>query len=319
MKISLEQTAALLKQHNKFVLTAHINPDGDAVGSVLALALTLRSMDKEVICLLDDDIPERFRFLTGIELLGKVNVQSAEQAHLDADLLIILDSSDRERIGAVAKLCTAPILNIDHHISNEGFADYFYLDSQAAATGEIVFALLALLNKEMDLPTAEALYVAIATDCGFFRFSNTTPQTMRICADLLAAGVLPHKISEQMEQRPLETVQALGRALGAVEFFADGRIGCMVLDHTFLTGCDSTEGFIDLVRTIEGMDMAVLIKEIEPNVCRVSMRAKTIDVSRIAVSFGGGGHKKAAGCTIQAAADTAKELIVAQVLRQMED
>lgn len=318
MKISLEQTAVLLKKYQKFVLTAHVNPDGDAVGSVMALALALQALHKDVVCLIDDEIPNNFKFLQEIEMISQPDVKTDKPAKLETDLLVILDSSDRQRIGAVGEICSAPVLNIDHHISNEGFADYCYLDSKAAATGEIIFDLLRLMECEVNMPIAEALYMAIATDCGFFRFSNTTPQTMNICAELLMKGVIPNKISEQMEQKPLASVKALGKAIDTVEFYADGKIACMLLNNEFLSNCDSTDGFIDVVRTIEGLDLAILIKEVDLGICRVSMRAKTIDVSKIAVMFGGGGHKKAAGCTINETPVNVRQAIVAQAVRQLE-
>jgi phosphoesterase RecJ-like protein len=315
MMISLENAAELLQKHDSFLLTAHVNPDGDAIGSTLALAVALKSIGKSVSCFIDDEIPSNFHFLKNIELIDDKAKLPDKAA---ADLLVIMDSSDRRRIGRVGSICGAPVLNIDHHISNDGFADYCLLDSNAAATGEIVFRLLQAMNIAIDEAVAECLYMAIATDCGFFRYSNTTPETMRIGAALLEKGIEPHKISEAMEQKPLSAVRSLGKALGTLEFFADNKVACMLLDYEFVRDCETTEGFIDIVRTIEGLDLAILIKAVEPNLCRVSMRSKEMDVSKIALALGGGGHKKAAGCTIEAGLNDAKEALLELVLRQME-
>ncbi len=316
MEISLEQAADLLKEKSSFVLTAHVNPDGDAVGSLLAMALMLRTMGKKVVCQIDDNLPGNFRFLSGFETIGR---PSGTEGRLDADLLVILDASDRRRVGAVGDLCVAPVLNFDHHISNKGFADYCCLDSRAAATGEMIFQLAELLQIDMTVQLAECLYTAIATDCGFFRYSNTTPRTLRIGAALLESGVSPNKISEAAEEQPLSSVKALGRALvDALEFFAAGKIGCMALDCEFLAQCDSTESFIDVVRTIEGLDVAILVKEVERGICRVSMRSKTLDVSAIALQFGGGGHRKAAGCTVKNHLAAVKEAVVNAVACNLE-
>jgi len=305
MKITLEQIAELLKKHNNFVVTAHVNPDGDALGSVLALSNYLISIGKNVTCLIDDDIPSNFSFLNNIEM-----ITLPTENKIDADLLIILDSSDLERIGRVRQLTSAPILNIDHHISNNEFADFLYLDSNVAATGEIIFQLLKLMEAQITVAIAEYLYTAIATDSGFFKYSNTSESTMKIAAELIHYGVKPNLISEELEKKPLSSIRALPKALETLELFANNRIACISIPQNILELCDSTEGFIDFPRVIDGVELAIMIKYVDDSTCRISMRSKTIDISKIATSFGGGGHKKAAGCTIHQSLLNSKKTIV---------
>ncbi|MDF2564602.1 MAG: phosphoesterase RecJ domain protein [Massilibacillus sp.] len=312
MKITLEQIAELLKKHSKFVVTAHVNPDGDALGSVLALSNYLISIGKNVTCLIDDDIPSNFSFLNNIKM-----ITSPVENKINADLLIVLDSSDLERIGRVRQLTSAPVLNIDHHISNNEFADYLYLDSNVAATGEIIFQLFKLMDAQITVAIAEYLYTAIATDSGFFKYSNTSESTMKIAAELIHYGVKPNLISEELEKKPLSSIRALPKVLETLELFANNRIACISITQNILELCDSTEGFIDFPRVIDGVELAIMIKYVDDSTCRISMRSKTIDVSKIATSFGGGGHKKAAGCTIHQSLLDSKKTIVDAASRLM--
>lgn len=305
MKITLEQIAELLKKHNNFIVTAHVNPDGDALGSVLALSNYLISIGKNVTCLIDDEVPSTFRFLDTMEM-----ITLPTKNKIDADLLIVLDSSDLERIGRVRELTSAPVLNIDHHISNNEFADYLYLDSNVAATGEIIFQLLKLMDAQITVAIAESLYTAIATDSGFFKYSNTSETTMKIAAELIHYGVKPNLISEELEKKPLSSIRALPKVLETLELFANNTIACICITQDILELCDSTEGFIDFPRVIDGVELAVMIKYVDDSSCRVSMRSKTIDVSKIATSFGGGGHRKAAGCTIHQSLIDSKKTII---------
>lgn len=313
MKITLRDTADLLNKYQHIALTAHVNPDGDAVGSLLALAHYLKGIGKKVTCVIDDDIPENFQFMPGYEAIVKPDLCEA-----GADLLVILDASDMERIGKVKDLSAAAVLNIDHHLSNGDFAQYTYVDSALAATGEIIFQLLKLMRAEITPAMATCLYTAIATDCGFFRFSNTSVFTMQCAAECIELGVRPNLISEALEKKPLSNIHALSKALDTLEIFCDGKISCMTITPDILELSENTEGFIDFARTVDGVDLAILIKH-KSDGCRVSMRSKFLDVSALALQFGGGGHARAAGCTIKQPLDEAKALILHAARQMMEE
>lgn len=306
MKLTLDKTAEVLKGARRIVLTAHVNPDGDAIGSSLGLMHILREMGKEVSILIDDDIPANFSILPGIENIKKPEVNMQE---IPSDLLVVLDAP-LDRIGKVQEFVKAPVLNIDHHITNKEDKVRVYVDAKRAATCEIVYELA----KELEIPftkeSALCIYTGIATDCGFFRYSNTTPFTMRAAAELMEYGVMPNYVSEAMELKSLEVVQGMVKALATMQVFHDGMAAGMFLDEELSSSIESTEGFIDMIRVIEGVDVAVLLKCKKENACRVSMRSKNTDVSRIAMSFNGGGHVKAAGCTLEMPFEQAKKTII---------
>ena len=307
MRISLQEAADKLREAGRIVVTAHVNPDGDALGSSLALYHLLQKLGKTVQVLIDDDIPDAFGFLPGIEVIAK-----PDEEKYQADLLVLLDVS-MDRVGRVIERCPAPILNIDHHITNDEKADYLYLDADRAATAEIVYQLAGALQVVPDKAAATCMYRGMSTDTGNFRYSNTTPFTMRAAADMIEAGAEPHVVSEALEKRSFKEVQDRARAMQTIEVCADGKIAGLYIGNDLYETLDTTEGFIDGVRIIDTVRVAILMKEVEPGKCRVSMRSKGVDVSSIAASFGGGGHIRAAGCTIEEPLAAAKAKLLAAV------
>ncbi|SHK73229.1 phosphoesterase RecJ domain-containing protein [Selenomonas ruminantium] len=314
MQISLKETAAALKSVQRIVITAHVNPDGDAIGSSLGLAHALKALGKEVQVSIDDDIPAAFSVLPGYELIGK----PAAGQNIQTDLLVALDVS-LDRIGQVAEVVSAPTLNIDHHITNDGQADKLYLDGTAAATAEIIYQLIVELGVTCDKDMAMCLYTGLAMDTGWFRFSNTTPNTLHTAAELLACGAVPNLISEALEQRPFSEVQSLAAAMQKIELLADGKVAGVCLDYASLQEHEAPEGLIGMVRVIEGVDIAFTLKEKEPNLCRVSLRSKGIDVTRIALQFGGGGHVRAAGCSIEKSCAEARTDLIRAIMQVLEE
>ena len=305
MNITLNKAIKKIQAANKIIITAHVIPDGDAVGSSLALSRMLRSLGKEVRVFIDDTIRKTLLTLPGVEQIERPNPEEK----LDADLLIILDTQ-LDRIGQVGKAAEGiPILNIDHHVTNEGKEVELYLEPEAAATCEIIFRLSKRLKVELDKDTAICLYTGIATDTGFFNYANTRPATLRAAAELVEAGVEPNKISEQMEKKSLAEVQGMIDALQTTRMFFEGKAVGIFIDEELSARIESTEGFIDLVRIIDGVDVAFLLHCKAPNYCRVSMRSKQVDVSAIAAKLGGGGHVRAAGCSINAPFEEAKMII----------
>lgn len=316
MEVSIAHSTMLLNKANNIILTAHVQPDGDALGSLIALYSFLSAQGKQVRMLLDDEVPRAFRFLEGWE-----KVEKPDGAICKADLLVVLDASDRERIGKVSKVITAPILNLDHHISNVKFADYWYIDSKAAATGEIIFKILREANATITPSMAEALFTAIATDCGFFRYANTSAQTLKFASDLVELGARPHIISEHLDTKPRAVIEMLPKVLETLEIIdcgGAGSIATIVLNSNVLAILkDDTEGFINYPRNIDGVEIAIMFKEVDTNSVRVSLRSKTADVSNLALAFGGGGHARAAGCTLAEPLDRAKTLVIAAATKQL--
>ena len=300
MLITLKQAAQKIQAANKILLTTHILPDGDAVGSTLAMLQILRSMGKTAEVFIDDTVRDNLHALPHFDEIRR----PAKNEKFDADLLLILDT-EPDRIGNVRNLTDAPILNVDHHVTNSGEGFDLYLEHEAAATCEIVFKLAGELGAKISPDAATCLYTGLATDTGFFQFSNTRAETLRTAAELVACGVQPNWVSEQMERRSISEVRAMSQALQTARIFFGGKVAGIFLKTT-----DSTEGFIDLIRVINGVDVAFLINEKAPNFCRVSMRSKGTDVATIANSLGGGGHIRAAGCTLKTSIDEATKILV---------
>ncbi|MBR3051522.1 MAG: bifunctional oligoribonuclease/PAP phosphatase NrnA, partial [Selenomonadaceae bacterium] len=188
-----------------------------------------------------------------------------------------------------------------------------YVETKAAATCEIIFKLAGELDAPITPEIATCLYTGLATDTGFFQFSNTRAETLATAAELIRCGVSPHFISEEMEQKSLAEVRGLSAALNSLKMFYDDKVAGMLIDHATAKTFDSTEGFIDEIRVIETVDVAFLITEKAPNVCRVSMRSKGVDVSKVAAKLGGGGHIRAAGCTLKTTLADAEKILVAAI------
>ncbi|MBP2635862.1 MAG: nrnA [Firmicutes bacterium] len=316
MEVSIKHSAKLLEQANHIVLTTHIHPDGDAMGSLLALYAYLLAQGKCVKMLLDDEVPRSFKFLVDWD-----KIEGPQDMVHEVDLLVILDASDLERIGKVKEVVKAPMLNIDHHVSNLKFADYWYIDSQAAATGELIYQLLIEVDAVITGNMAAALFTAIATDCGFFRYANTSAQTLKIASELVTLGAKPHMISESLDTKPRAVIEILPKVLETLEVIdcgANGQIAMLTLSQDILANFkDETEGFINYPRNIEGVEIAIMFKETGERSIRVSLRSKSVDVSALALAFGGGGHARAAGCTITEPLSKAKALIIDAAKRQM--
>lgn len=313
MKVSLQQVGQHLSTVRSVVITGHVHPDGDCLGSMLGLYRVLKQKQIEARMILDDDIPALYSFLPDVQLIEKP-VHSVE-----ADLLVVLDASDIERIGKTREVVAAPILNIDHHISNTEFADYLYLDTQAAATGSILYEIFRQQNFSIDELTATCLYTAIATDCGFFRYANTTSDTLRYASELLSCGVRPESVAEALETKPAKSIYTLIRVLETLEIGCEGKIASITIPVDIIEDGESTDSFINYPRSIEGVEVAIMFKQAEPALTRVSMRSKNLDVSAIALSFGGGGHQRAAGCSIHSPLEESKHRTLTAVTGALKE
>ena len=309
-EISLQETGKLLLDAKKIVLCTHLSPDGDTLGSSLGLAQCLQKLGKEVIVYCDDLVNKSFSFIPGIELLQRPDANNS----VEADLLVVIDASSFDRIGIVGEVVKyKQLLNIDHHISNTHFADFVYLDSKAAATGEIMCELLQEMAWPIEHNIAECFYIAISTDCGSFRYANTTPKTMRAGAWLLEQGVRPNEISDKLDMKSRLTMEMLAKVLPSLTFEADGKIAYLTITNDLYNKDANTDSFVNYPRYIDGVEVAIMFKAVEPKVTRVSMRSSNLDVAQVALCFGGGGHIRAAGCTIYAPVEEAREQLLAKL------
>jgi len=313
-----------LKDGVNYALLTHTSPDGDAIGSSLALAYTLVKLGKKVKLFCQDTIPDSYEFLDGFNLF-KRSLQSEDWF----DVAVVVDCSDLERLGSLSAItkCSTKTLNIDHHITNSYFADINHVDLKAAATAEIIYEIISDLEGTIDLPISEALYAGILTDTGNFSFSNVTPRTHIITADLISKGVNPEKVSMLVyKNHSLNRIKLWGRAIDSIETDHTGRFAMIVISSDMLENNGAkefdVEGIVNFALDIKGVELAVLIREMHTGGVKVSFRSKNLlDVSKLAAQFGGGGHKKAAGCLMKEGLEQSKAIIktaVAKIMNNMD-
>jgi len=320
----MEPALAALRGNDRFLVTAHENPDGDALGSLLAMHLALGALGKDSVMVLAGaaPLPGEYRFLDLLER-GLLREKPADHAER---VLVALDCANETRVIDPALLAEAALtVNIDHHHDNSRFADVNLVGPEASSTGELLADLFMALSVELDSGIAEALYVALVTDTGRFQYTNTTPKALRLAADLVEAGADVHKVFQGVyESVQFAKLKLLARALDRAQVFEGGRIVVSYLLRTDFAEVGAaepySEGIIDYLRAVEGAELAALIREPprEGSPARkVSLRASVdeLDVSAIARGFGGGGHRQAAGFGTDLSIDEITAGIVAGVAR----
>lgn len=300
-----EQVKAAIQQADNLVLATHVNPDGDAIGSLLGMMHIAQGMGKKVFAYLEEPVSPLYRFLSGcahIQTELDALADFVDQAE-DNILGIALDCGDRKRLGKNGPrlLQIKPFLVIDHHQGNNGFGDITWVEPDRSSTGEMVHDLAQSLGQEISVDAAECLYAAIATDTGSFKYESTTAHTMQVVRDLIVCGVQPAVICSNLyDNYTLGRLQLLQEVLAGLEMYNKDRIAvirvtCNMLERTFTT-MEDTETFINLPRSVSSVRVAVFIKEADKHSVSVSMRAKgKCDVSKVAAKLGGGGHKNASG------------------------
>lgn len=314
-KTSIKQFAAALKKHKSFLLTCHIAPEGDAIGSLLAMASLLKRLNKKVHIVCQDEFPERLSFM-----YSRAWRRTSELKSVPAfDAMVLTDCPTLARIGDVQTLITddVTIFNVDHHISNDYYGSYNYVQPHAAATAEVVLELFEFFKFRLTKEEAKNLYVGVATDTGSFKYSNTTEQTHKIAAKLIRAGINIETINDQIHGRySIESMKLYSRILGRIKSAGGGKLAwaAMRRDDLVKSGAaeEDIEGFIDFIRYLKGVKIAFFLYELgRGQGVRVSFRAVGgADVNKIATHFDGGGHKKASGCVIKTSLAKAEKMIV---------
>ena len=301
-----------LKNSNHLLLATHTNPDGDAIGSLIAMGLSLEVLNKRITLYNESPLPAVYRFLPSVDrVVGRV--QTADRY----DTAIILDCSELERIGqAVSRVRQIPtIINIDHHITNTSFGDYQLIETTASSTAEILYRLIKKMAIPLNRDIATLIYTGILTDTGSFRFSNTNQAAFTICEEMIRLGVNPYDIAKHVYGTySLGRIKLLNLALDSIEISKNGKLSMMTLTQKMFeetgTQAEDVDGMINYARRIEDVKVAVLIqqapngkkKSANPNLFHVSLRSDgTVDVAEIASAFGGGGHPSAAGFSIESA------------------
>lgn len=317
--VSFDQIGEVLRSHDSFAVISHVRPDGDAIGSILALGHALEQIGKKVRFLNQDSCPESLKFLPGSE---KVEVTS-EAGDVQVEVAICLDTAARGRVGDDSlKVVEAAqtVVNIDHHVSNPGYGDFNYVDDSYPATGQIVYDIL----KHLDLPISEisrdSIYVATSTDTGSFQYPNTTQATYEMAADLISRGLNVGEINSlTYDNHPYRRVELMRSLLNTLERSENGKVSWWHLTNETKEALslidDDSEGMIDIIRAIQGVIVAVFFEELDEDKIRVSMRSKDkrINCSEVCGRFGGGGHALAAGIRMAGPLSDAQAKVLAEI------
>ena len=318
--MAVREIAWLINKHNRFVVSSHVGPDGDAIGSCYGLALALNKIGKTVDVVLDS-YSSKFDIIP-----GKNFRYTGELSKLDPEIVIALDCADIERLGSAKELFlqAQTTVCIDHHDTNKGFAHYNFLDSNASSTGEMVFALVDELT-DIDNDIACAIYAAIICDTGGFRHMNTNAPALDIAGRLVSMGIPFTAIyNELMHMHSFISAKALGLTLNNLSQSADGRIvfSYMTLDLLSSVGADTSDldGVAGYLMSTQGAEVAFFVYE-KRNIpaVKVSMRSKKVNVGRIAASLGGGGHNLAAGCSIVGDVEEVLEKVLTIFEKELEN
>ncbi len=316
LEIAYLELGGVIANHQSFVIMSHVRPDGDAIGSQIALGFSLMAMGKTVFLVNEDGVPESLAFLKGSE---KVTTPPAEA--LDVEVAIALDTATKPRLGDASLHAASKAkvwLNIDHHISNPAYGDINLIDATKPATGQIVYELVKALGFPLPDETRDAIYVAVSTDTGSFQYGSTTAKTYRMAADLVERGLDVGKVNaDTYDNHPYRRLELMRELLNTLEISEDGLLANWELrDETRVKlelQPDDSEGLIDLIRSVKGVLVAAFFEELPGGKIRVSMRSKnrSVNVCDVAAQFGGGGHALAAGIRMAGPLEEAKTKVLA--------
>lgn len=309
-----ENIANVLLEATEVAIVSHVIPDGDCLGSMLALALALREQGKKVITVNADPVPDMFQFLPGQE-----EIIPPERVTRIPPLLVMVDSTNMERAGSGFEQWrqkTEKVINIDHHVSNTFFGHLNLVDSRAAATAELIYVVLEKMSAKITPRVATCLYTALVTDTGSFQYENCTATTLRLAANLMELGAEVQLIREYLwGKKPLASIRLLAASLATLSLAYDGQVAWMSVTKAMLEdnnlSPEYAEGLVNYPRSIAGVEASLLFREMPGELVKVNLRSKkTVDVNKIAGVFNGGGHRRAAGCIIKGQMDE----VIAMVL-----
>ncbi len=327
----LAAIARALRQHQRFLIASHVRPDGDAIGSILAMGLMLKQLGKKVTLWNDDGLPRRYSFLRDSDLIQRTPDAESENSNLKIEIVLALDTANFDRLGRAGKIVASlqqqpnppTLINIDHHESNERYGVITWIKPHDAATCQMIFELFHTQKFSITPEIADALFVGIQTDTGSFRYSNTSPAVLRAAADLVERGVnigeLGRLIYDTMTAGRLKLLRLV---LNSLKFSEDGRVAYFWLTKKMYqeSGAEreDTEDLINFARAVDTAVVAVLFEEIaETGKIRISLRSKSprINASQITAKFGGGGHAGAAGATPEGKPKAIERAVLAEIRR----
>ena len=307
-----------IRNRRRFVLSSHVRPDGDAIGSQLAMAFALWQLGKEVRLVNHDPPPTPMMVFPGVP-----KIEVAKRVEDPGDAVIVMECGELSRTG-VEGFDRGFVVNIDHHLGNTGYGTLNWFDTSAAACGEMVFDLVRELGVELTPEIATHVYIAILTDTGSFHYSNISPRTFDICRQCVEAGINPPEIAGALyDSNSLGRLKLFGAVMSKMELDPSGHVATMYVDQKLAGDCggtyEDTEGIVNLPLTVKDIEAVAFFKEAGADDWRVSMRSKgEVDVNAIAKQFGGGGHKNASGCSAKGRFEDLKLRFQGLLLQQIE-
>jgi phosphoesterase RecJ-like protein len=314
----LSQVVELIENKKNFAITTHIRPDGDGVGSSLGLCWLLRSLGKDAEVIVRDAIPNSYGQLPGVD-----EIRTVPQIDKDYDAIFVIECSDIGRPG-IAGIDDSFIVNIDHHSTCEHFGDINWIDPTASAVGEMIYNLCKAIGGRVTEEIAECIYMAIVTDTGSFHFPNTTERTLKVASELVKLGVKPSRISEAVyNSYSWSRIALMQKVIATIKRDSTGKVAWM--RQTLEMGEDANavdgdnNGFVNIPLVAKDVSAVLFMREVNANSYRVSLRSKgDINVARVAEVFGGGGHKNAAGCSVEGDWNTKEKEIAEELLNAVK-
>ncbi len=318
MKIpGIEEVAALLREGDDFLITSHVNTDGDSIASCLALLALLKAQGKRGTVVLQDPPPANFDFLQGVDEIGIAGETPARSARFAA----VLDCPDLERSGTAREYVAddARVVNVDHHKGNTNFGTANLVTGEVSSTSELLYHLIGHAGLDVDRDLAELLYTGILYDTGGFRYSLTTATTLDVAADLVRHGARLDMIADRVfNSSSLEQVKMMGKAVESLELVENGRIALLHLGEREMSTANADEA-VNYGLMIRGVEVTLLLKEDTHERYRVSLRSRDrVDVDKVAAAFGGGGHNRASGCRMEGVREQVMQALVREVVKQLD-
>ena len=317
----LDRIVELVRKRDRFLVTSHVNPDGDAVAAQLALRFILLSLGRSCTVVAGQPVPRVYRFLPGA---GEILVRRRHSLR-PYTAAFVLDCGSRARASALpARKVPLTVVNIDHHVSNAGYGDINWIRPGASSTCEMIYDLARRLRVPLERDLAVNLYTGILTDTGSFQYSSTTPRSMSIASRLLRSGVDAHEVAGNVyENAEYESLRLLGRVLSRMGRSCNGRVSWVTFTHdelSSLSNASETEEFVNYARSLDSAVLALGLKEVVPGEIRVSLRSKgEVNVSDLASRHGGGGHRNAAGCTLHGSLRSVQRKLVDEACRFLDE
>ena len=323
-----QEIVDIINEGNKFIITTHLFSEGDAIGSELALKRFLCGINKDAVIVNNEALPAVYRCFDTDRDVKFLRNKDVNISLNDFDAIFIVDVADWSQLGDFADMIKASSIKkvcIDHHASNPGYADINFIDQHASSAGELIFDLINFMNGEITLEIATPLYLSIATDTGWFKFSNTSAKALKACSDLIEIGVKSEIIYEQLFQnKHMSYLKLLTLALGILRPECDGKVVWTKITKEMIKSSGvpfvDTDVIIDLIRAVQEVEVVIIFREIGHRKTKLSFRSKhTVDVAKLASDFGGGGHVRAAGASMNEPIDTAIGNVISGVREYLED